>query len=104
MNLSRQSPLLIEAVISDEGQDGDATRTKCLSDPSVVSDPDRWRGTAWSGAEHALVNVDSVPIGHDYRWQANDGRQAHFVYDLGCMSLLSKLKLRNACNHVRRDT
>ena len=71
---------------------------ECEMTPTMVSDPLSYGSTNRFGASRALTDSDeSHWIGKD-----NEGN-AHFIYDLGCVTSLSKLVLHNSRNGDYRD-
>lgn len=71
----------------------------CSMDPVIVSNPDDY--DRYKKADNALNNEGSD---WENRWMGKNGMEnAKFVYDLGCTTSVSKLKLRNACNGLYKD-
>ena len=72
-------------------------QTGCKKEPTVVSDPLRLPFGNY-GATNTLTYGNRYWIGQLYK-------AAHFVYDLGCMALLStKLVLANSRNGGTKNT
>ena len=70
----------------------------CVIEPTVVSDPLRLNN-AYTGYGTAFGAANTLTYGNNRYWLGL--ANAHFVYDLGCMALLStKLVLANARNSI----
>ena len=73
---------------------------KCPAEPSVVSDDHNY-DIARFEANRTFTNTDKS--NESANWIGTTNNPAHFVYDIGCKALLSKLILRNSCNGAHKD-
>ena len=77
----------------------------CQIEPTLVSENLTYDTYPYQlpffSASQALSNTDKR--NRFANWLGTDESPAHFVYDLGCKILVSKLVLRNSCNGDHKD-